>query len=123
MNESSIKYEDLRSLFASELHLITFVSVSQLKCFFFLLLRDVDPVVFAIRGGDVKAVNDLATSAPHSLLRENKDGWIALHDAAFCGQTECLKALLRGMTLKASLRVPQTVHFVQFESHRPSVIM
>ncbi|XP_042356943.1 ankyrin repeat and SOCS box protein 2-like [Plectropomus leopardus] len=57
--------------------------------------EDVEPVVFAIRRGDVKAVNDLATSAPLSLLKENKDGWIPLHDAAFCGQTECLKILLR----------------------------
>ncbi|XP_070776502.1 ankyrin repeat and SOCS box protein 2b [Enoplosus armatus] len=57
--------------------------------------EDVDPVVFAIRRGDVEAVNDLATSAPHSLLKENKDGWISLHDAAYCGQTECLKTLLR----------------------------
>ncbi|XP_067471026.1 ankyrin repeat and SOCS box protein 2-like isoform X2 [Thunnus thynnus] len=59
------------------------------------LLRDVDQVVFAIRRGDVEAVNDLATSTPHSLMKENKDGWIPLHDAAFCGQTECLKTLLR----------------------------
>ncbi|XP_033987942.1 ankyrin repeat and SOCS box protein 2-like isoform X1 [Trematomus bernacchii] len=59
------------------------------------LLRDVEPVVFAVRRGDVKAVNDLATSAPLSLLKENKDGWIPLHDAAFCGQTECLKILLK----------------------------
>uniref|UniRef100_UPI0037E8F1D2 ankyrin repeat and SOCS box protein 2-like isoform X2 n=1 Tax=Semicossyphus pulcher TaxID=241346 RepID=UPI0037E8F1D2 len=58
-------------------------------------LRDVDPLVSAIRRGDVKAVNDLATSAPQSLLMENKDGWIPLHDAAFCGQTDCLKTLLR----------------------------
>ncbi|XP_071354401.1 ankyrin repeat and SOCS box protein 2-like isoform X1 [Trachinotus anak] len=57
--------------------------------------EDVDPVVFAIRRGDVEAVNDLATSAPHSLLKENKDGWIPLHDAAYCGQAECLKTLLR----------------------------
>ncbi|XP_042244357.1 ankyrin repeat and SOCS box protein 2-like isoform X1 [Thunnus maccoyii] len=57
--------------------------------------EDVDQVVFAIRRGDVEAVNDLATSAPHSLMKENKDGWIPLHDAAFCGQTECLKTLLR----------------------------
>ncbi|KAL6105666.1 asb2 [Pungitius sinensis] len=59
------------------------------------LLRDVGPVVFAIRKGDVKAVKDLATSAPLSLLRENKDGWIPLHDAAFSGQTECLKIILK----------------------------
>ncbi|KAM9354187.1 ankyrin repeat and SOCS box protein 2-like [Pholidichthys leucotaenia] len=56
---------------------------------------DVDPVVFAIKSGDVEAVNDLAASSSHSLLKENKDGWIPLHDAAYYGQTECLKALLR----------------------------
>ncbi|KAM7403030.1 hypothetical protein PAMA_003791 [Pampus argenteus] len=57
--------------------------------------EDVDAVVFAIRRGDVEAVNDLATSAPHSLIKENRNGWIPLHDAAFCGQSECLKTLLR----------------------------
>ncbi|XP_076605557.1 ankyrin repeat and SOCS box protein 2b isoform X1 [Chaetodon auriga] len=57
--------------------------------------EDVDPVVFAVRRGDAKAVSDLATSAAHRLLKENKDGWIPLHDAAFCGQTECVKTLLR----------------------------
>uniref|UniRef100_A0A3Q3A549 Ankyrin repeat and SOCS box containing 2b n=1 Tax=Kryptolebias marmoratus TaxID=37003 RepID=A0A3Q3A549_KRYMA len=30
------------------------------------------------------------------LLKENKDGWLPLHHAAYFGQTECLKALLRG---------------------------
>lgn len=66
-------------------------------------------MVFAIRRGDVKAVNDLATSTAHRLLKENKDGWIPLHDAAFCGQRECIKTLLKGMTLKALLRVPKSV--------------
>lgn len=55
------------------------------------------------------AVNDLAASAVHRLLRENKDGWIPLHDAAFCGEMECLKTLLKGMTLKALFRVPDSV--------------
>ncbi|KAM6912473.1 ankyrin repeat and SOCS box protein 2-like isoform 1-T1 [Xenentodon cancila] len=58
-------------------------------------IEDADPVVFAIGRGDVEAVNDLATSSSHSLLKENKDGWIPLHDAAYCGQAECLKILLR----------------------------
>lgn len=58
-------------------------------------------MVFAITRGDVMAVNDLATSAAHRLLKENKDGWIPLHDAAFCGQTECIKILLKGMALKS----------------------
>lgn len=70
-------------------------------------------MVFAIRRGDVDAVNDLATSAPLSLLKENKDGWIPLHDAAFCGQTESLKIILKGMTLKALLNSA----FLQFKSH------
>lgn len=68
-------------------------------------------MVFAVRRGDVEAVNDLATSSSHSLLKENKDGWIPLHDAAYCGQTECLKTLLRGMPLKASM-VSTSVDFV-----------
>lgn len=59
----------------------------------------------AISRGDVDAVIGLTTSAPHSLLKENKEGWIPLHYAAYSGQTDCLKALLKGMTLKASLMV------------------
>ncbi|XP_072313815.1 ankyrin repeat and SOCS box protein 2-like isoform X2 [Eucyclogobius newberryi] len=39
--------------------------------------------------------NELATSCPLSLLNENKDGWIPLHYAAFCGETECLNTLLK----------------------------
>lgn len=55
-------------------------------------------MLFAVQRGDVMVVNELATSAAHRLLKENKDGWIPLHDAAFCGQTECMKILLKGMT-------------------------
>ncbi|KAM6961264.1 ankyrin repeat and SOCS box protein 2b [Aplochiton taeniatus] len=59
------------------------------------LTDDVDPVFLTIRRGDAKAVNDLAESTPHSLMRENIDGWTPLHEAAHCGQAECVKALLR----------------------------
>lgn len=62
--------------------------------------RDVDAVVFAIRRGDVEAVNDLTASSSHCLVRENKDGWLPLHHAAFCGQAECLKAILRGNNIQ-----------------------
>ncbi|XP_056152259.1 ankyrin repeat and SOCS box protein 2-like [Lampris incognitus] len=57
--------------------------------------EDVDPVVFAVRSGDVEAVNELAESSPHSLMKENKDGWIPLHEAAYCGDAGCMKTLLK----------------------------
>ncbi|XP_033844337.2 ankyrin repeat and SOCS box protein 2-like [Periophthalmus magnuspinnatus] len=56
---------------------------------------DVEPLVATIKKGDVHTVNELAASCPLSLLSENKDGWIPLHYAAFCGETECLKTLLK----------------------------
>lgn len=95
---------------------LTAFKCKSIKVLFFYLSfsRDVDPVVFAIRRGDVEAVNDLAASAPHSLLKENKDGWIPLHDAAYCGQAECLRTLLRGMTLRASLMVPNSAFIHRF---------
>lgn len=68
-----------------------------LKLFILPHSRDVDPVVLAIRGGDVEVVQKVAESSPHSLLRENKDGWIPLHHAAFNGQHDCLRTLLKGI--------------------------
>lgn len=62
-------------------------------------------MVVAIKRGDVASVNDLAKSSPGSLMKENKDGWIPLHDAAFCGQPECLKTLLRGTVFTLKLRL------------------
>ncbi|KAM9777394.1 ankyrin repeat and SOCS box protein 2-like [Neosynchiropus ocellatus] len=53
--------------------------------------EDGDPAVAAVRSGDSVAVKRLP---PHRLARENKDGWILLHDAAFWGRAECLKSLL-----------------------------
>uniref|UniRef100_A0A3B4B471 SOCS box domain-containing protein n=1 Tax=Periophthalmus magnuspinnatus TaxID=409849 RepID=A0A3B4B471_9GOBI len=47
------------------------------------------------------------TSEQETLLSENKDGWIPLHYAAFCGETECLKTLLKGMTIRERCRKRQ----------------
>ncbi|XP_061651573.1 ankyrin repeat and SOCS box protein 2-like isoform X3 [Phyllopteryx taeniolatus] len=70
-------------------------------------LRDVDPVVLAIRGGDAEAVKKQAASSPHSLMRENKEGWIPLHHAAFSGQHECLRTLLNAHPGSADKRTLQ----------------
>ncbi|XP_051942769.1 ankyrin repeat and SOCS box protein 2-like isoform X1 [Hippocampus zosterae] len=69
--------------------------------------EDVDPVVLAIRGGDVEVVKKVAESSPHSLLRENKDGWIPLHHAAFNGQHDCLRTLLKAHPGSADKRTLQ----------------
>ncbi|CAL8286742.1 unnamed protein product [Lota lota] len=52
-----------------------------------------DPVVLAIRRGDLKALNDLSVN--QSLMREGQDGWTPLHEAAFCGETEAVKMILK----------------------------
>ncbi|XP_016527521.1 ankyrin repeat and SOCS box protein 2b isoform X2 [Poecilia formosa] len=57
--------------------------------------EDADPVFSAVRRGDVETLKDLAASSSHSLLKENKDGWLPLHDAAYSGQTGCLETLLK----------------------------
>ncbi|XP_077395867.1 ankyrin repeat and SOCS box protein 2-like isoform X2 [Festucalex cinctus] len=69
--------------------------------------RAVDPVVLAIRGGDVEAVKKQAASSPHNLMRENKEGWIPLHHAAASGQSECLRTLLNAYPGSADKRTLQ----------------
>uniref|UniRef100_A0A3B5R2P3 Ankyrin repeat and SOCS box containing 2b n=1 Tax=Xiphophorus maculatus TaxID=8083 RepID=A0A3B5R2P3_XIPMA len=54
--------------------------------------------------GDVETLKDLAASSSHSLLKENKDGWLPLHNAAYSGQTACLKTLLKGSVDKRTLQ-------------------
>lgn len=75
-----------------------------------ICFRDEDPLVFAIRQGDLKAFNDVATSAAHCLLREDQDGWMPLHDAAFCGQTECAKTILKGTALRLNRLSTRILH-------------
>ncbi|XP_066532511.1 ankyrin repeat and SOCS box protein 2-like [Hoplias malabaricus] len=53
-------------------------------------------LIQAIQNGDVREVWDIVLSetTPGSSLGPNKDGWTPLHDAAYYGQTDCLKILL-----------------------------
>ncbi|KAJ3613798.1 hypothetical protein NHX12_020044, partial [Muraenolepis orangiensis] len=57
--------------------------------------EEVDPVVLAIRRGDVKALSDLVLSVNRSLMRESPDGWTPLHEAACCGETEAVNLILK----------------------------
>ncbi|KAL0969071.1 hypothetical protein UPYG_G00222290 [Umbra pygmaea] len=57
--------------------------------------EDVSEIVLATQRGDVQSVNEISVAAPFSLMKENKDGWIPLHEAAYHGQSECIKALIK----------------------------
>ena len=49
-----------------------------------------------IENGDLKALKEMVKCNPKSLFVPNEDGWISLHEAAYYGQEECLKIILRG---------------------------
>ncbi|MCJ8744007.1 hypothetical protein PDJAM_G00101320 [Pangasius djambal] len=69
--------------------------------------EEVDPVLKAIRDGDVGTLRVLIKKADCNLLMPNEYGWIPLHEAAHYGQEQCIKALLRvqpGMINKRTLK-------------------
>ncbi|XP_026803897.3 ankyrin repeat and SOCS box protein 2 isoform X1 [Pangasianodon hypophthalmus] len=69
--------------------------------------EEVDPVLKAIRDGDVGTLRGLIKKADCNLLMPNEYGWIPLHEAAHYGQEQCIKAILRvqpGMINKRTLK-------------------
>ncbi|XP_063079589.1 ankyrin repeat and SOCS box protein 2-like isoform X2 [Engraulis encrasicolus] len=54
----------------------------------------VDPLVKAIWDGDVPSVRAMVRKKDINLLIANQYGWIPIHEAAYYGQLDCLKALL-----------------------------
>ncbi|XP_018582822.1 ankyrin repeat and SOCS box protein 2-like isoform X2 [Scleropages formosus] len=54
-----------------------------------------DPIVVAIKNGDVQTVKKLLVLSPNSLTEGNREGWLPLHEAAHYGQEECIKVLLK----------------------------
>ncbi|XP_038823990.1 ankyrin repeat and SOCS box protein 2-like [Salvelinus namaycush] len=56
---------------------------------------NVRPLVPVIENGDLKALKEIVKCNPKSLFVPNEDGWISLHEAAYYGQEECLKIILR----------------------------
>lgn len=60
------------------------------------LLRVVDPLVKAIWDGDASLVRSMVKKPKVNLLQSNQYGWIPMHEAAYYGQVECLRAILGG---------------------------
>lgn len=46
--------------------------------------------------GDTEALKELIRQKSTILIEPNKEGWIALHEAAYYGQLQCVKILIRG---------------------------
>lgn len=59
-------------------------------------VRDLSPLQRVIINGDSKALMDLVRRGSSSLTDKNDEGWIALHEAAYYGQLQCVKILIRG---------------------------
>uniref|UniRef100_A0A671QV58 Ankyrin repeat and SOCS box protein 2-like n=1 Tax=Sinocyclocheilus anshuiensis TaxID=1608454 RepID=A0A671QV58_9TELE len=58
-------------------------------------LPELEPIAKAISEGDVGSVRLLVKQPGCNLLKPNKDGWMPLHEAAYYGQDQCIKILLR----------------------------
>ncbi|XP_066536184.1 ankyrin repeat and SOCS box protein 2b [Hoplias malabaricus] len=69
--------------------------------------QDVEPITLAIRKGDVQRVSELAASTSCTQTQRAVEGWTSLHEAAFCGQARCLKALLKAMPTSVDKRTLQ----------------
>ncbi|KAM9466512.1 ankyrin repeat and SOCS box protein 2b isoform 1-T1 [Clarias gariepinus] len=54
-----------------------------------------EPIMLAIRRGDVQTVTQLATSTSCIETHNAEEDWTALHEAAYYGQAACVKALLK----------------------------
>ncbi|XP_037359898.1 ankyrin repeat and SOCS box protein 2 [Talpa occidentalis] len=57
-------------------------------------LAPLDPVLKAIKEGDEEALKAMI-KAGKNLAEPNKEGWLPLHEAAYYGQLDCLRALQR----------------------------
>uniref|UniRef100_A0A3Q3KJM7 Ankyrin repeat and SOCS box containing 2a, tandem duplicate 2 n=1 Tax=Mastacembelus armatus TaxID=205130 RepID=A0A3Q3KJM7_9TELE len=58
-------------------------------------LREISPLQTLILNGDAEALMDLVRQRSSSLVESNNEGWIALHEAAYHGQLQCVRILVR----------------------------
>nr|XP_020480337.1 ankyrin repeat and SOCS box protein 2-like isoform X2 [Monopterus albus] len=57
--------------------------------------RKSSPLQRLIMNGDAEALMDLVNRRCSSLMEPNDEGWIALHEAAYYGQLQCVRILIR----------------------------
>uniref|UniRef100_A0A3B3YUX6 SOCS box domain-containing protein n=1 Tax=Poecilia mexicana TaxID=48701 RepID=A0A3B3YUX6_9TELE len=66
--------------------------------------RESSPLQKVIMDGDTEALMDLVQQRPSSLTEPCDQGWVALHEAAFYGQLQCVQILLRGQVNICTLK-------------------
>uniref|UniRef100_A0A3B4WAP3 Ankyrin repeat and SOCS box containing 2a, tandem duplicate 2 n=1 Tax=Seriola lalandi dorsalis TaxID=1841481 RepID=A0A3B4WAP3_SERLL len=59
------------------------------------LYKEVSPLQALIMNGDAEALMDLVRCRSSSLTDPDDEGWMALHEAAFYGQIQCVRILVR----------------------------
>ncbi|XP_048062494.1 ankyrin repeat and SOCS box protein 2 isoform X1 [Megalobrama amblycephala] len=82
--------------------------------------EELAPIVKAILEGDVGTVRLLVKQPGCNVLAPNKDGWIPLHEAAYYGQDQCIKILLRaqpGMVNQRTLKGKTALMFAVSRDH------
>ncbi|KAG5846906.1 hypothetical protein ANANG_G00119940 [Anguilla anguilla] len=74
-------------------------------------VEEINPLCRAVWEGNVKVVRELVKKSPKSITEPYREGWIALHEAAYYGQEECLQILLRAR--------PEMINIRSDKNHTP----
>lgn len=93
----------------SVLLLSTPASCPCIECCLCLCLSEFSPLQSLIINGDVEALKDLVRRGSSCLTEPNDDGWIALHEAAYYGQLQCVIVLVTGEELVSGRLIKETV--------------
>lgn len=67
--------------------------------FFCLSFSQLSPLQSLIINGDAAALMALVRQSFGGLMEPDNEGWIALHEASFYGQLQCLAILIKGEEL------------------------
>ncbi|XP_026854706.2 ankyrin repeat and SOCS box protein 2-like isoform X1 [Electrophorus electricus] len=106
LNTSPAAGRRLTGNYSNEKHCVTWQVLDGFRTVSFGPAEDEDELLTAIWNGDVQKVREIVTSEemPISLMRLNKDGWTPVHEAAYYGQTDCLKLLLSAVPTMINTR-------------------
>ncbi|XP_041831431.1 ankyrin repeat and SOCS box protein 2-like isoform X2 [Melanotaenia boesemani] len=86
--------------------------------------RELSPIQSIIVNGDVEALMGLVRQKSRILTEPNKEGWISLHEAAYYGQLQCVRILVRAdpsSVNKCTLENETALMLAAFQGKAPCV--